>query len=70
MDNPIIIGCNYHTTWQSHKAMRFVLAEIKGDKARLYTRRTKKQFWTNVSDLIFIKTICNINKAKKLLNEK
>jgi hypothetical protein len=70
MDNPIIIGCNYHTTWQSHKAMRFVLAEIKGDKARLYTRRTKKIFWTNVSDLIFIKTICNINKAKKLLNEK
>lgn len=44
MDNPIIIGCNYHTTWQSHKAMRFVLAEIKGDKARLYTRRTKKIF--------------------------
>ena len=62
----LIIGCNYHTTWQKEKGMRFVLREIKGDKARLSTRRTGKNFWTNVSDLIFIETECNIAKAKRL----
>ena len=25
----IVIGCNYHTTWQSNKSMRFVLSEVK-----------------------------------------
>lgn len=62
----IQIGCNYHTTWQSDKSMRFVLVEIKGDKARLQTRRTKRDFWTNISDLIFINTLVNKNKLKKL----
>jgi len=64
----IQIGCNYHTKWQSHKSMRFVLKEIKGDKARLITRNSRKDFWTNVSDLIFINTNCNKSKAKKLAN--
>ena len=62
----IIIGCNYHTTWQSNKSMRFVLKEIKEDKARLITRNSKKDFWTKISDLIFINTDCNKQKAKKL----
>jgi len=62
----LIIGCNYHTTWQSHKAMRFVLSEIKGDKALLTTRNTKRSFWTDVKDLIFIETSYNQNKANKL----
>lgn len=66
MDNKLVIGCNYHTKWQSNKAMRFVLAEIKDDKARLYTRRTKRSFWTNVSDLIFIETDHNKSKAERL----
>ena len=61
----IAIGCNYHTTWQSKKAMRFVLKEIKEDKARLATRTTGKDFWTNVSDLIFIESDHNINKANQ-----
>lgn len=65
-ENPIIIGCNYHTTWQSEKAMRFVLAEVVGQKARLITRRTKKSFWTNVEDLIFIQSEHNIKKAKNV----
>ena len=65
-ENPLIIGCNYHTTWQSNKAIRFVLGEIKGDKALLYTRNTKKKFWTNVSDLIFINTEHNKQKAEKI----
>ena len=65
---PIVVGCNYHTTWQSHKAMRFILEEIKGDKARLKTTKTYKDFWTSIEDLIFIKTDYNTNKAKKLVN--
>ena len=55
MEQKLIVGCNYHTTWQSHSAMRFVLIEIKGDKARLKTRASKKDFWTDVKDLIFIR---------------
>ena len=66
MKEELIIGCNYHTTWQSHKAMRFVLKEIKGNKARLVTRNSNKDFWTDVKDLIFIDTHVNIAKAKRL----
>lgn len=66
MEQQLVIGCNYHLSWQSHKAMRFVLVEIKGDKARLKTRTSKKDFWTNTKDLIFIDTNYNKNKAKNL----
>lgn len=66
MENPIQIGCNYHTTWQSDKKMRFILSEIKGDKARLTTRISKKSFWTNISDLIFITTNHNKDKYRVL----
>lgn len=62
----IQIGCNYHTKWQKYKAMRFVLKEIKGDKARLITRNSGKDFWTNISDLIFIETGYNKSKANRL----
>lgn len=65
----IVIGCNYHTTWQSHRAMRFVLAEISGNRARLKTRETGKDFWTDISDLIFIQTPHNIKKAFYKLRE-
>ena len=65
----LIIGCNYHTKWQSNPAMRFILKEIKGDKARLATRVSKKDFWTDVSDLIFIETSYNKNKAERLKNK-
>jgi hypothetical protein len=66
-ENIIVVGCNYHTTWQSDKRMRFVLKEVVGQKARLATRHTRKDFWTNVSDLIFIQTGYNKTKAKELL---
>jgi hypothetical protein len=62
----LVIGCNYHTTWQSDSRMRFILKEIKGDKARLATRVSKKDFWTDVKDLIFIETSYNKNKAERL----
>lgn len=65
-ENKLIIGCNYHTKWQSDKRMRFILKKINGDKALLATRITKKEFWTNVSDLIFIETNYNIEKAIEL----
>lgn len=66
MTDKLIIGCNYHTKWQKNKAMRFVLKEVKGDRARLMTRTTNRDFWTDVSDLIFITSKHNIDKAKKL----
>ena len=62
----LVIGCNYHTVWQSHKNMRFVLTEIQGTKARLQTRNSRKDFLTNVDDLIFIETEYNKQKARKL----
>jgi hypothetical protein len=46
--------------------MRFVLKEVKGNQARLITRQTNKDFWTNISDLIFIETKFNKEKAKRL----
>jgi len=62
----LVIGCNYHTKWQSKKSMRFVLKEVKGNRARLITRNTKKDFWTNVDDLIFINTTHNRQKAMEI----
>ena len=70
MNSNHVIGCNYHTTWQSNKEMRFILAEIKGDKARLKTRRTKKVFWCDVKDLIFIDSFHNRKKAQNLIKER
>lgn len=66
MNNIIQIGCNYHTKWQSHSGMRFVLVDVKGDKAKLMTRKSKKEFWTNISDLIFIQSPYNIDKVRRL----
>jgi len=70
LENQIVVGCNYHTKWQSDHRMRFILVEIKGDRARLMTRTTKKDFWTDVKDLIFVQTKYNRNKAKNIkINE-
>ena len=66
-EQSIVVGCNYHTKWQSDSRMRFVLKEIKGEKTRLVTRNTRKNFWTNKSDLIFIMTGHNIRKALNIL---
>ncbi len=70
MGTKIVIGCNYHTKWQSHKAMMFVLKEINGNTAILTTRTTGKTFKTNISDLIFIESKYNKEKAKKLTKQK
>ena len=66
-DNPIVIGCNYHTIWQKHKAMRFKLIGVVNNRAHLKTTRTNKDFWTDVADLIFITSSHNISKAKTLV---
>jgi hypothetical protein len=62
----IVIGCNYKTTWQNAKSMRFVLTEVAGERARLQTRSSGKDFWTDLKDLIFIPSGYNIDKAKEL----
>lgn len=61
----IVIGCNYHTAWQTEKSMRFVLSKVKDGKARLLTRQTSKDFWCDINDLIFIRTHHNFNKAQR-----
>jgi hypothetical protein len=65
-DQKIVIGCNYHTTWQSNSQMRFVLTEVAGERARLQTRSSGKDFWTDLKDLIFIRSGYNIDKSKEL----
>jgi hypothetical protein len=67
MKESLIIGCNYHTTWQSKPGMRFVLVELSSDglQAKLVTRNTHRSFWTKSEDLIFIMSKFNIEKAKK-----
>ena len=67
---PIVLGCNYHTTWQRYKSMRFVLKSVNMDNntAVMITRRTKKEFATNINDLVFIDSVTNQDKADRLLN--
>lgn len=62
----IILGCNYHTSWQTNKNMRFVLYNIVGGKAELRTRTTNKKFVTDLDTLIFIDSKYNLEKAKQL----
>ena len=66
----IVEGCNYHTTWQSNKAMRFVLSKDEGDRVILKTRTTGKVFFCKTEDLIFITSGYNIRKACNILNVK
>lgn len=66
----LVVGCNYHTTWQSNKAMHFVLSELKDNKAKLTTRTTIKSFWVDINDLIFIDSGYNKQKACDLLGLK
>lgn len=68
--NRIVIGCNYHTKWQRHPAMRFVLESVKDGSAILSTRTTGKRFSTSLSDLIFIESRHNIEKADRLEKER
>lgn len=63
----IVLGCNYHTTWQSHKQMRFVLDDVENNKASILTRTSHKRFTTSIDDLIFITSGHNTRKAKDLL---
>jgi len=67
--HPIVLGCNYHTAWQRYKSMRFVLKSINTDNntAIMITRKTKKEFTTNINDLVFIDSSTNRYKADRLL---
>lgn len=67
-DNLIVVGCNYHTTWQSKRGMRFILDNVIGKKGKLITRNTDASFWVNLNELIFIQSTHNYQKAKKLRN--
>lgn len=72
MSEILVNGCNYHTSWQSHKSMRFVLHsfdKVKG-VATLKTRGTRRIFKTKISDLIFIQTGYNRSKAIELSGDR
>lgn len=58
----LVIGRNYHTTWQNNKFMIFVLKELYRDKALLVTKTTGKRFWTKRSNLIATDANYNLNK--------
>lgn len=60
--NPICVGCNYHTTWQTNKDMRFVLNKVEGNSCWLRTRTTGKHFTTLTKELKFIQTKHNYAK--------
>lgn len=66
-----VVGCNYHTSWQRNRNMRFVLVDINIEKgkARLITKRTKADFWTNLNDLVWIDSTHNRDKAERLIND-
>ena len=38
----LVIGCNYHTVWQRHNGMRFVLTAVSEDNL-IATLETRKQ---------------------------
>lgn len=61
----LIVGCNYHTRWQSKAGMRFVLKsfDMATGKAVLLTRKTGRTFTTKINDLIFIDSAHNRAKA-------
>lgn len=46
--------------------MRFVLTEIKDGKARLKTRVSRKDFWVDQEDLVFVQSKHNFEKAEKI----
>ncbi len=62
----IVCGCNYHTTWQSKRQMRFVLVGVIGNTAYLCTRITHRSFTTSLDDLVNIDTEYNRKKANEL----
>lgn len=49
LNQPLIEGCNYHLTFQSHRAMRFILHKIMEDVCEMRTRNTKKRSGTGES---------------------
>lgn len=61
-----IIWCNYHTKRQSKKGMRFILLKIEWERALIGTRGTLKLLWTSISDLIFVNSEHNIEKANRI----
>lgn len=68
----LVKGCNYHVKWQSNPGMRFVLKSVSvdGKTCVLGTSRTNKEFSAKVSDLIFITSKHNIEKADRYEEDK
>ena len=68
----LVVGCNYYLTWQKipkkRKQDQFVLHMLNNNTgvAKVKNSRGGKDVWVRVSDLIFIDTEHNKNKAENL----
>lgn len=62
--NPIQIGCSYKCTWQNGN-FKFELLDIVGNRGKLKSINGK-EFWTNVADLIFVKSTENKDTLRRL----
>lgn len=68
-EQSLIVGCNYHTTWQSNKRMRFTLKSVMGDKCILNSNNSGN-FESQTNSLRFIMSEHNKQKAVNIvLNE-
>ena len=66
-DSAIVLGCQYRTDWQHDKTLNFIIVDfkIRNNKiksVKLMSRGSKKTFWTNTNQLLFVNTISNGNK--------
>ena len=69
--NPLIVGCNYRYTTQGTRNAHFMLVDlnIKSGMARLITRKTKKDFWKPIDQLIYIDNANNARKAERIAKD-
>lgn len=69
--NPLIVGCNYRYTTQGNHNAHFMLVDlnINSGMARLITRKTKKDFWKPIDQLIYINNENNRRKAERIAKE-
>lgn len=69
--NPLIVGCNYRYTTQGAHNAHFMLVNLnlKSGMARLVTRKTKKDFWKPIDQLIYIDNANNARKAERIAKE-
>lgn len=69
--NPLIVGCNYRYTTQGTRNAHFMLIDLNFNSgmARLVTRKSKKDFWKPIDQLIYINNENNHRKAERIAKD-